>query len=564
MFVFSQTQSGQPDLQPSTQDVDAMWPVGGYARVPEDAPSPDRRRRWALLGLVAATCGVAVGRTLASTPSPAAFVEATATDDTIADGTAGDDDWPYEEMYTPNLDGVPVNVILSAPTPTSIIASCWCSTGSNVTVTYWEAGKPATAKALGEPCGDQAAMRLTLYHLTPGTKYAYVASIRGGADVATTAEHGFSTPGAPTTRFTVSADAHLYSSEAHRAVTEAMASSVSARAPDFHVQVGCAWMLDQFVEYEANYSDVFDFIRGTRYWFGGIGSDAALYHVQGPHAGENFMDYHTCRVGRNLSAPALAMRSQWSAIARRSAYPAPEANAFYSGSDVEDSYLPCVFDGESMALSYPAVEVGNRRSYYAFETGGVLVIALDTWWYYDVNQLNGTNWMFTLGRKQYEWLQETLSAKNASRTVVMTHNLVGGYAKTFDYSTQRGGARAAPMFEWGGRGHSGNLEFDQYRPGWTAPIHDLLVAHGVDAVVHGHDHVTAVEFVDGVMYLELPWMLGGGATDIEIEAYLGTDKAYWDRERPSYASFESSEDGGLRLSIVDIFTDEEAYGHTFQ
>ena len=66
------------------------------------------------------------------------------------------------------------------------------------------------------------------------------------------------------------------------------------------------------------------------------------------------------------------------------------------------------------------------------------------------------------------------------------------------------------------------------------------------------------------MYLELPWMLGGGATDIEIEAYLGTDKAYWDRERPSYASFESSEDGGLRLSIVDIFTDEEAYGHTFQ
>ena len=218
-----------------------MWPVGGYARVPEDAPSPDRRRRWALLGLVAATCGVAVGRALASTPSPAAFVEATATDDTIADGTAGDDDWPYEEMYTPNLDGVPVNVILSAPTPTSIIASCWCSTGSNVTVTYWEAGKPATAKALGEPCGDQAAMRLTLYHLTPGTKYAYVASIRGGADVATSAEHGFSTPGAPTTRFTVSADAHLYSSEAHRAVTEAMASSVSARAPDFHVQVGSAW-----------------------------------------------------------------------------------------------------------------------------------------------------------------------------------------------------------------------------------------------------------------------------------------------------------------------------------
>ena len=58
--------------------------------------------------------------------------------------------------------------------------------------------------------------------------------------------------------------------------------------------------------------------------------------------------------------------------------------------------------------------------------------------------------------------------------------------------------------------------------------------------------------------------LRGGATDIEIEAYLGTDKAYWDRERPSYASFESSEDGGLRLSIVDIFTDEEAYGHTFQ
>ena len=97
---------------------------------------------------------------------------------------------------------------------------------------------------------------------------------------------------------------------------------------------------------------------------------------------------------------------------------------------------------------------------------------------------------------------------------------------------------------------------------WAAPIHDLLKAHGVDCVVHGHDHVTAVEFVDGVMYLELPWMKQGGASFEERVAYVGTKKAFYDEERPAYARF-SAAGGGLALEVRDVYSDAVVYGYDF-
>ena len=182
--------------------------------------------------------------------------------------------------------------------------------------------------------------------------------------------------------------------------------------------------------------------------------------------------------------------------------------------------------------------------------------------YRDTRPHNGTNWVYTLGDAQYAWLQGTLKDSTANRSVVFTHNLVGGFPKTGEYNDQRGGARAATNFEWGGRSHDGEMEFDKYRAGWAAPIHDLLKAHGVDCVVHGHDHVTAVEFVDGVMYLELPWMKQGGASFEERVAYVGTKKAFYDEERPAYARF-SAAGGGLALEVRDIYSDAVVYGYDF-
>ena len=46
--------------------------------------------------------------------------------------------------------------------------------------------------------------------------------------------------------------------------------------------------------------------------------------------------------------------------------------------------------------------------------------------------------------------------------------------------------------------------FAQNRPGWPAPIHQLLVRNKVSIVFHGHDHLYAKQDLDGIVYQEVP------------------------------------------------------------
>ena len=69
---------------------------------------------------------------------------------------------------------------------------------------------------------------------------------------------------------------------------------------------------------------------------------------------------------------------------------------------------------------------------------------------------------------------------------------------------QRGGKEAAPFWEWGGKGASGDDEFDRHRPGWGKPIHQLLVDHGASVVFHGHDHMFIKQDLDGIVYQLVP------------------------------------------------------------
>ncbi|MCX6936126.1 MAG: metallophosphoesterase, partial [Verrucomicrobia bacterium] len=77
--------------------------------------------------------------------------------------------------------------------------------------------------------------------------------------------------------------------------------------------------------------------------------------------------------------------------------------------------------------------------------------------------------------------------------------LVGGMG-----DQERGGAEAAPFFEWGGKNSDASDGFQQNRPGWAAPIHQLLVKNHVAAVFHGHDHLYAKQDLDGIVYQEVP------------------------------------------------------------
>jgi hypothetical protein len=67
-----------------------------------------------------------------------------------------------------------------------------------------------------------------------------------------------------------------------------------------------------------------------------------------------------------------------------------------------------------------------------------------------------------------------------------------------------GGIETAPYFEWGGENADGIYGFDQHRPGWGVPIHELLVQNHVNAVFHGHDHVFVKQDLDGIVYQEVP------------------------------------------------------------
>ena len=149
--------------------------------------------------------------------------------------------------------------------------------------------------------------------------------------------------------------------------------------------------------------------------------------------------------------------------------------------------------------STPDKTVGMLEDYYAWEWGDALFVVLDPYWFTPPARGTTDNWNATLGDEQYLWLKQTLESSNAKWKFIFIHQLVGGAGKD-----GRGGAEAAPYFEWGGHNADGSDGFAQQRSGWPQPIHDLLVANHVTAVFHGHDHLFVKQDLDGIVYQEVP------------------------------------------------------------
>ena len=124
---------------------------------------------------------------------------------------------------------------------------------------------------------------------------------------------------------------------------------------------------------------------------------------------------------------------------------------------------------------------------------------MDPYWYTPRLRRDDSNWKVTLGSEQYQWLQHTLEASQATFKFVFIHNLVGGLDRQ-----GRGGVEAAPFYEWGGKNADGTDGFKQNRPGWPLPIHQLLLKNKVSMVFHGHDHLYARQELDGLVYQEVP------------------------------------------------------------
>ncbi|MBK6283475.1 MAG: BACON domain-containing protein [Draconibacterium sp.] len=219
--------------------------------------------------------------------------------------------------------------------------------------------------------------------------------------------------------------------------------------------------------------------------------------------------------------------------ARKKYFPNPIPDDFYTGNS---DLLPAI-GGDNY-----------REDYYSWEWGDALFIVIDPFQYTmtrpygtitgsgedNDESVIGDQWDWTLGPQQYEWFRETLENSSAKYKFVFSHHVVGGQltvsgaAGTPGYV--RGGAVAAPYFEWGGQNANGTWGFDAERTDLRFgddPIHQLMLDNGVNAFFHGHDHQFVHEERDGIVYqlVPSPSMTDYGFDLYDASSYVQTENS---------------------------------------
>lgn len=310
--------------------------------------------------------------------------------------------------------------------------------------------------------------------LQPDTEYFYRMRYRetGAEEFLEGGEHRFHTqrlPGSPFT-FVIQFDPHMDDNSDPEMYALTLANELADR-PDFLVDLGDNFMSDKLRPVTAQ--GVMDRVLLLRSFYDKACHSVPLFLSLGNHEGEwgRFLDGTTENV------------AVWDTLARKAYFPNPVPDDFYSGDTTVDAL------------------VGQRQSYYAWTWGDALFVVLDPYWNRPEPPEKGGDWDLTLGRRQYEWLKQTLEQSTAKYKFVFSHNLVGGLNMN---GPMRGGIEVAQYLEWGGHNLDGTWGFEDARPGWAMPIHQLLVANRVTAFFHGHDHLYAHQELDGVVYQEGP------------------------------------------------------------
>ncbi len=417
------------------------------------------------------SAGAAAPALAGATPDAAADADAAdaATDDVASlpgDGGADGAFLASELLGRPTSSSVTLSVV------PAVDLEAYVESGTNPGA--YDHPTPPALHPAGEP------FDVVLDGLAPDTAYAYRLRWRHPGEAAYQAapEHGFHTQRGPGTtfRFTVQADSHL-DENSDLDVYRRTLANVLADAPDFHIDLGDTFMCEkhslaltsvvQIAPDQATVDARYLYERGN---FGLVAHSVPLFLVNGNHEGE--LGYLFKGAGDDIAT--------WATRARLRFYLNPMPDAFYTGS----------------AAAEPVV--GARASYYAWQWGDALFVALDPFWYTKTKS-NGDGWAWTLGEAQYRWLADTLATSHARFKFVFLHNLVGGLD-----GAMRGGVEAAPLYEWGGGNADGSAGFAQHRAGWGQAIHRLLVDARVTAVFHGHDHLYAKQDLDGIVYQEVP------------------------------------------------------------
>lgn len=370
------------------------------------------------------------------------------------------------------------SVVLGAPTDSGIVLNFYAKEQSGILrVEYGKRGQAAGESSASVLLTAGQPVTLSLGGLEANTAYNYrvLFQPQGHAWEVASDMHGFHTARSPGSSFTftVQADSHMDENSVVRMYQRTLANVLEAQ-PDFHVDLGDTFMTEKHqaplslssapATNSAAVEQRYVYERGN---FATITADVPLFLANGNHEGE--LGWLKTTAGNDIA--------NWAAQARQRYFVAPPSGGFYSG------------------------EGGNsaRGAWYAWHWGSALFVVLDPYWYSGRTK-GGDGWSMTLGAQQYAWLEATLAGSSAPFKFVFLHSLVGGLD-----GQMRGGVEAARFFEWGGYDSDNTTRsFPIKRPGWTAPIHDLFVRHGVSVVFHGHDHLYVQQELDGIVYQEVP------------------------------------------------------------
>ena len=372
------------------------------------------------------------------------------------------------------------NIVLGSPTDTSISIKVFSADqNGSISVDYGkQAGQYSqSTKTVAMQAGQVALIAID--GLSADTAYFYRLNFQPvNAALGLGPEYSFHTARAAgrSFSFTVQADSHLDENSSLDQYRNTLANVLLDKA-DFHIDLGDTFMTEKYLQ---PLSPVLGMASdqaavNTRYIyernnFGRFAHSVPLFLVNGNHDGElGWINDGTAQV--------LPI---WATLARQNYFLNPKPGTFYSGDAYSEPF------------------VGQRASWYAWQWGDALFVALDPYWSSKV-QASKDGWNVTLGERQYRWLAATLAASSATYKFVFLHNLVGGLD-----GQMRGGVEAAPYFEWGGKNLDGSYAFAAMRPGWEMPIHQLLVKNKVTAVFHGHDHVYVKQTLDGIVYQAVP------------------------------------------------------------
>ena len=364
------------------------------------------------------------------------------------------------------------NQILSCPTDTSIVIRI---VPKKILQIYFEFGTtPLAFSNQSETVASTSnvPVRIILRNLSPNTRYYYRIRYKelAASQFVVGDQCTFMTQRAKgsTYIFTLTGDSHLYDKKGIPSMMKVTMQNILNDHPDFDMEMGDTFG-DDHTPLITTQQDMFQLHLNYMSYIGMVCHSAPFFLVLGNHEGES--GYYLLQTPPNNIAV-------YGTLARKYYYSLPSPNGFYSGDTTSEGY----------GMERP-------ENYFAWEWGNALIVVLDVYRYPTANDSPGV-WDWTLGTSQYNWFKRTLEKSSAKYKFVFAHH-VRGYG--------RGAVAMAKYFEWGGYENNGTTwGFAANRPGWALPIHQLMVQNHVNVFFQGHDHLFAVEQLDGIVYQEVP------------------------------------------------------------